>query len=183
MGCAYAALSAFQVLENPKRGAERSRGHIADNSAPKADDPFKFSPISDLADGTSPGAGSEFTYADEPSWTVSRTRSATRSRGAVLRARTGADVDPSRFRVSRALCSHQYALSRVVATDDFTMAAGAGWGNGEISPMCSVAFLVALLGALFLRQRVLMRGVTAPRHCPDRCCSAARWTRQDRRAG
>lgn len=47
--------------------------------------------------------------------------------GAVLRARTRANLDPSRFRVSLTLCSDQYDPSEVVATDDFAKAADAGW--------------------------------------------------------
>ena len=64
MGCASAASSAFRALAKRIHGPERSRGHRADNSAPKADDPFKVSPVSDIADRTSPAADSESTYAN-----------------------------------------------------------------------------------------------------------------------
>jgi hypothetical protein len=64
-GCAEAALSSFRILGKRKRGSDRSRNRSADNSAPRVDDPFKVSPISEIADRTSPEADSESTYAAE----------------------------------------------------------------------------------------------------------------------
>jgi hypothetical protein len=68
MGCASAASSTFRVLAKRIQGPESSRRHRADNSAPKADDPFRVSPVSDIADRTSPAADSESTYAAELAW-------------------------------------------------------------------------------------------------------------------
>ena len=99
--------------------------------------------------------------------------------GAVLRARTRADLDPSRFRVSLTLCSDQYDPSEFVATDDFAKAADAGWPiEGDFADVRCCSSRRPYLGAsrlhaprdrpATLRGSLLLGGATAAPRSPRR---------------